>query len=110
MNYKAITTLKKADTEGRIPEYTLDQYIRGELCRQLIDAVKSRLLIDRTDRIGEVIYSVNQETVDFTTEMILLKPLQWQQLKASLTGSIDSLPLDQQLTLRRLIDDVDTSC
>ncbi|MFD2935847.1 hypothetical protein [Spirosoma flavum] len=109
MNYKATTTLKKADTDGRVPEHTLDQYVRSELSQQLINALKSTLSINRSDRISESDHLMNQTTVDFTTELVILKPLQWQQLKDSLSGSIQSLAIDRQMAIRQLIADVDTT-
>lgn len=109
MTYKAITTLKKTDTEGRIPAYTLDQYVRSELSQQLIDAVKPRLLIHRSDQISESDHPAGSPVVTFTTELILLKPEQWQQLKKSLSGSFDSLSSDQQHVLQQLIDDVEVN-
>ncbi|MBD2756494.1 hypothetical protein [Spirosoma validum] len=102
MNYKAITTLKKADTEGRIPAYTLDQYVRSELCHQLAEAIKQRLLITRSD--------ANQPTVDFSTELILLSSDQWRLIKETLHYSAESVPSDLQLAIQQLINEVDTSC
>lgn len=102
MNYKAITTLKKDDTEGRIPAYTLDQYVRSELCRQLTESVKQRLHVTRSDN--------NPLTVDFSTELFLLKPDQWQLIKETLYHSSESLPSDLQLAVQQLINEVDTSC
>ncbi|GAB4011929.1 hypothetical protein GCM10028808_26800 [Spirosoma migulaei] len=105
MNYKLTTTLKKADTEGRIPAYTLDQYIRQELSQQLIARLTPHLPIDRsTDFLH-----TNQETVDFTTELIFLKPHQWQQVKQALTGTLESLPPEQQCSVQQLISEVDQS-
>ena len=72
MNYKAITTLKKADTDGRIPQPTLDQYIRSDLASQLIKALTPALSIDRVDQSTPSASLVNQPTVDFTTELFIL--------------------------------------
>ncbi|GAB3799135.1 hypothetical protein GCM10028819_21800 [Spirosoma humi] len=109
MTYKAITTLKKTDTEGRIPAYTLDQYVRSELSRQLIDAVKPQLLIHRSDQVSGIDPLESLPIVAFTTELILLKPEQWQLLKKSLGDSFDSLPSDQQQALQQLIDEVEVN-
>ncbi|MVM30810.1 hypothetical protein GO755_12280 [Spirosoma sp. HMF4905] len=103
MNYKLTTTLKKADTEGRIPAYTLDQYIRSELSQQLINQLIPHLSIARTDNPA----NTNQEIVEFSTELILLKSHQWQQVKQSLTGALESLSPDQQISLQKLILEVD---
>jgi hypothetical protein len=101
MNYKAITTLRKADTEGRVPQHTLDQYIRSELSQQLIKALTPHLPINSNERTQV------EGTVDFTTELIFLQPHQWQQLKQSLNGSLDSLLPEQQFVIRQLIDEVE---
>ncbi|QIP16125.1 hypothetical protein G8759_27565 [Spirosoma aureum] len=103
MNYKAITTLKKADTEGRVPEHTLDQYIRSELSQQLIKALTPHLPINRNDHMQVP----SENTVDFSTELIFLQPHQWEQLKQSLNGSLDSLLPEQQFAIRQLIDEVE---
>jgi hypothetical protein len=101
MNYKAITTLRKADTEGRVPQQTLDQYIRSELSQQLIKALTPHLPINSNEQTQV------EGTVDFTTELIFLQPHQWQQLKQSLNGSLDSLLPEQQFVIRQLIDEVE---
>ncbi|QMW03248.1 hypothetical protein [Spirosoma foliorum] len=103
MHYKLTTTLKKTDTEGRIPAYTLDQYIRGELVQQLIKLVSPRLPVARTDKSAYT----NPETVEFTAELTLLKSHQWQQLKQSLLGTIESLPTEQQISVQQLIREID---
>ncbi|GAB4047402.1 hypothetical protein [Spirosoma litoris] len=103
MHYKLTTTLKKADTEGRIPAYTLDQYIRGELAQQLIKLVSPRLPVARTDKPAHE----NPETVEFMAELTLLKSHQWQQLKRSLLETLESLPAERQLSVQQLIREVD---
>ncbi|GAB3783034.1 hypothetical protein GCM10028818_40130 [Spirosoma horti] len=107
MNYKAITTLKKADTDGRIPQQTLDQYVRTDLAFQLMKAVTPALAIDRIDQTTTSASPANQVTVDFTTELFILTPRQWQHLKDSLSATIDALPIDGQRLIRRLIDDIE---
>ncbi|GAB3025957.1 hypothetical protein [Spirosoma pulveris] len=109
MNYKAITTLKRADTEGRIPHHTLDQYVRNELAQQLIKALKPTLAIDRLPPETASAGLVTPLMVDFTTELFILKPDQWQQVKNSLTASVNSLPPDQQRLIQQLIDEVETT-
>lgn len=107
MNYKAITTLKKADTEGRIPQHTLDQYVRHDLAAQLVKALTPALSIDRIDQSESSANLSSQLTVDFTTELFILNPSQWQQLKDSLSTSIASSPVDQQRFVWQLIDEIE---
>lgn len=106
MHYKAITTLKRSDTEGRISRHTLDQYVRDDLALQLMKALKPALPIDYPET--NPVDRAHSSTVDFTTELFILKPQQWQQLKESLRASLDSLPIDQQRIVRRLIADIET--
>lgn len=107
MNYKAITTLKKADTEGRIPQHTLDQYVRHDLASQLVKALTPALSIDRIDAGSPSASLADQRTVDFTTELFILNPGQWQRLKSSLSASVDSLPIDQQQFIWQLISEIE---
>ena len=107
MNYKAITTLKRADTEGRIPQHTLDQYVRHDLAAQLVKALTPALSIDRVDASSPAASPSGQLTVDFTTELFILNSSQWQQLKSSLSTSVASLPIDQQQFIRQLIDEIE---
>ncbi|MCX6214372.1 hypothetical protein [Spirosoma sp.] len=109
MNYKAITTLKKADTEGRIPHHTLDQYVRNELAQQLIKALKPTLAIDRPTPETASSGLETPLMVDFTTELFILKPDQWQQVRNSLNASANTLPPDQQRLIRQLIDEIETT-
>lgn len=109
MNYKAITTLKKADTDGRISQHTLDQYVRSDLAFQLMKALTPTLSIDRIDQSTTSVNPANQLTVDFTTELFILTPRQWQYLKDSLNASVDALPIDRQRLIRRMIDDIETA-
>ena len=99
MKYTATTTLKKEDTDGQIPAYTLDQYVRGELSQQLAERLKPHLPINRCDGNR----ATNHATVDFSTELVLLQPAQWQQLKALL----GTLPSDHQLIVRQLLAQID---
>lgn len=109
MNYKAITTLKKADTEGRIPHHTLDQYVRNELAQQLIKALKPALAIDRPTPETASASLANSLMVDFATELFILKPNQWQQVKNALNESVDTLPPGQQRLVQQLINEVETT-
>ncbi|AKD55099.1 hypothetical protein [Spirosoma radiotolerans] len=109
MNYKAITTLKKADADGRIPQHTLDQYVRSDLAFQLMKALTPTLSIDRVDQGTSSANPATSLMVDFTTELFILNPCQWQHLKDSLSAAVDALPMDQQRFIQRLIDEVETT-
>lgn len=109
MNYKAITTLKKADTEGRIPPHTLDQYVRSDLAAQLMKALTPTLAINRVASGSSSTSLTNPLTVDFTTELFILGSSQWQKVKASLGASAASLSTDQQQFVRQLIDEIETT-
>ena len=109
MKYKATVTLKKADTDGRVPMHTLDEYVRGELLRQVGTALKPHFPISRSDQALEPFTVLNQPFVDFTTELVVLHPGQWHQLKASLSQALTTLSADDQKDLQLLIDRIELS-
>jgi len=95
MKCKATVTLKKADTDGRVPMHTLDEYVRGELLRQVGTALKPHFPVLRSDQDHESVSVLNHPFVDFTTELVVLQPVQWHQLKASLGQAFSALPADE---------------
>ncbi|QJD80543.1 hypothetical protein [Spirosoma rhododendri] len=97
---KASTTLKKTDTDGRIPAYTLDQYVRSELSKQLIEAVKPTLSVSRDN--------TDAPTVDFKTELVLLTSAQWQYLKDVFLFTSVQLPKAQKTVIQQLIDRIES--
>lgn len=103
MKFRAITTLKKADTEGRVPMHTLDQYVRNELSVQLINAIKPNLAITSDSKTDVT----KRETVDFTTEVLLLRLDQWQAIRSVLVDNIALLNTADQAKIRYVIDEVD---
>ena len=103
---RAITTLKKTDADGRVPAYTLDQYVRGELCQQLLHAINAGLTINRCDSETDS----NSSTVDFSTELILLTTGQWQQLSSVLTRVSTLLPATEQTAVLQLMDELVPDC
>lgn len=103
MKFRAITTLKKADTEGRVPMHTLDQYVRNELSVQLINAIKPNLAITADSKTDVT----KRETVDFTTEVLLLHLDQWQVVRSLLVDNITLLKAADQAKIRYVIDEID---
>ncbi|GAB3999860.1 hypothetical protein GCM10028807_51270 [Spirosoma daeguense] len=104
MKYRAITSLKKADTEGRVPQHTLDQYVRNELSIQLVNALKPHLSIVTNSKTNVT----NQETVDFTAELLLVQSHQWQAVSRVLSENITLLKPDDQNLIRQFIDQIET--
>ena len=99
---RATTTLKKTDADGRVPAYTLDQYVRGELGQQLLHVINAGLTINRCEsETGS-----RSSTVDFSTELILLTSTQWQQLKSVLMRVSTLLPVAEQTAIGQLMEEI----
>ena len=109
MKYQAKTTLKKKDTDGGVPTITLDQYVRHELTQTILALLKPHLNVQRHDYVTESETQAHLTRVDFTTEVLIVHPEQWMQLKRWLTTFDVALPPDQQVALQQLIADVERS-
>ncbi len=99
---RATTTLKKTDADGRVPAYTLDQYVRGELGQQLLHAINAGLTINRCEPETDS----SSSTVDFSTELVLLTSIQWQQLKSVLMRASVLLPVTEQAAIGQLLEEI----